>query len=201
MEMVTTWAEEEYERSFKTNVFIVMFTMAHARLKFYAALDTLQERVLYYDTDSVIYRWWPGQVNLPLGNLLGQFTDELGGNPIVEFVRGGAKNYGYLTRSRKTECKVRGFSLNYAVLKKRNYETMKQNILNELDDLQERRNIEIVTPNFFENNQSTKCVRVIERVKCYRLVFDKQVIDRTTRKSYPYGYSWFGDDVELLLSL
>lgn len=61
--------------------------MAHARLKFYEALDTLQERVLYYDTDSVIYRWRPGQVNLPLGNLLGQFTDELGGNPIVEFVR------------------------------------------------------------------------------------------------------------------
>lgn len=175
--------------------------MAHARLKFYEALNTLQEHVLYYDTDSVIYRWRPGQVNLPLGNLLGQFTDELGGNPIVEFVRGGAKNYGYLTRSGKTECKVRGFSLNYAVLKKLNYETMKQNILNELDDLQERRNIEIVTSNFFENNQSTKCVRVIERVKCYRLVFDKQVIDRTTRKSYPYGYSWFGDDVELLLSL
>ena len=66
IEVVTTQAEDEYERSFKTNVFIAMFTTAHARLKLYEALDTKQERVLYYDTDSVIYRWKPGQVDLPL---------------------------------------------------------------------------------------------------------------------------------------
>ena len=104
MELVTTMAEEEYERSVKTNVFIAAFTTSHARLKLYGALDTLKERVLYYDTDSVIYRWKPGQVKLPLGEFLGEFTGELGGDPIVEFVSGGAKNYGYLTRSGKTEC-------------------------------------------------------------------------------------------------
>lgn len=60
MEVVTTMAEEEYERSVKTNVFIAAFTTSHARLKLYGALDTLKERVLYYDTDSVIYRWKPG---------------------------------------------------------------------------------------------------------------------------------------------
>ena len=94
MELVTTMAEEEYERSVKTNVFIAAFTTSHARLKLYGALDTLKERVLYYDTDSVIYRWKPGQVKLPLGEFLGEFTGELGGDPIVEFVSGGAKNYG-----------------------------------------------------------------------------------------------------------
>ena len=112
MEVVTTMAEEEYERSVKTNVFIAAFTTSHARLKLYGALDTLKERVLYYDTDSVIYRWKPGQVDLPLGEFLGEFTDEVSGDPIVEFVSGGAKNYGYLKRSGKTKCKVRGFTLN-----------------------------------------------------------------------------------------
>ena len=53
---------------------------------------------------------------LLLDEFLGQFTDELGGSPIVEFVSGGAKNYGYLTRSGKTECKACGFSLNHAGL-------------------------------------------------------------------------------------
>ena len=33
MEVVTTIAEEEYQRSFKTNVFIVAFTTSLARLK------------------------------------------------------------------------------------------------------------------------------------------------------------------------
>ena len=67
MEVVTTMAEEEYERSVKTNVFFAAFTTSQARLKLYEALDTLKERVLYYDTDSVIYRWKLGQVDLPLG--------------------------------------------------------------------------------------------------------------------------------------
>ena len=38
----------------KTNVVIAAFTTAYARLKLYGVLDMLQERVLYYDTDSVI---------------------------------------------------------------------------------------------------------------------------------------------------
>lgn len=74
-------------------MFIVAFTTSQARLKLYGALDTLKERVLYYNTDSVIYRWKPGQVDLPLGEFLGEFTDEVSGDPIVEFVSGGAKNY------------------------------------------------------------------------------------------------------------
>ena len=79
---------------------------------------------------------------------------------------------------------------------------MKENILKKLDDPQEQgRNIEIVMPNFFKRNQTTKRIRLIERVKRYGLVFDKRVIDRHIRKSYPYGYSWIGEDVELLLSL
>jgi len=195
-------AKEENQRSFKTNVFIAAFTTSHARLKLYDALDTLKERVLYYDTDSVIYRCKPGQVKLPLRRFLDDFKDELGGDPIVEFVSGGAKNYGYLTRSGKTECKVRGFSLNYAALQKLNYQTMKENILKELDDPQDQpRNIDIVTPDFFDRNQTTKKIRLIERVKKYGLVFDKRVIDRATRVSTPYGYNWFGNEAELFLSL
>ena len=39
--------------------FIVAFTTWHARLKLYESLDTLEEQVLYYDTDTVIYKWKP----------------------------------------------------------------------------------------------------------------------------------------------
>ena len=61
----------------KGNFFIALLTTSLAGLKLYDALDTLKERVLYYDTDSVLYRWQPGQVKLPLGRYLGEFTDEL----------------------------------------------------------------------------------------------------------------------------
>ena len=60
MEIVTTTAEAEYERSFKTNVFVAAFTTSLARLKLYEALDFLGDRALYYDTDSVIYKTWSG---------------------------------------------------------------------------------------------------------------------------------------------
>ncbi|CAH3157613.1 unnamed protein product, partial [Porites evermanni] len=62
-----------------------------------ASLDTLQQQVLYYDTDSVVYKWRPGQPSIAIGDFLGDMTDELDGDVITEFVSGGAENYGYQT--------------------------------------------------------------------------------------------------------
>ena len=51
--------------SSKTNVVIAAFTTAYARLKLYDLLDMLRERVLYYDTDSVIFVSKPGEQKPP----------------------------------------------------------------------------------------------------------------------------------------
>ena len=91
--------EEFAEPNNKVNVVIAAFTTAYARLKLYDLLDLLQERVLYYDTDSVIYVHQPGKPDPPLGNYLGDLTDELdAGDYITSFVSGGPKNYAYRTR-------------------------------------------------------------------------------------------------------
>ena len=202
MELVVTKNEEEYERGFKQNVFIASFTTSLARLKLYEALDVLKERVLYYDTDSVIYKTQAGQEKVPLGDYLGQFTDETDGDLIVEFCSGGAKNYGYLTRGGKVECKVRGFSLNYETKQVLNYHTMKDNILKELHEpLEQARKTAITIPDFFERNQVTKKIKLTERKKHYQLVFDKRVIEPATHSSTPYGYNWYVGDIEQLLSL
>ena len=42
---------------------------------------------------------------------------------------------------------------------------------------------------FFHRDQTNKRICLIEREKKYGLVFDKWVIDRTTRQSYYFGYS------------
>ena len=58
---------------------LAVFTSAQARLKLYNDfLEPLGDRVIYYDTDSVIYATYPGQENIPLGRFLGQPTNELG---------------------------------------------------------------------------------------------------------------------------
>ena len=87
-------------------------------------------------------------------------------------------------------------------MQKLNYQTMKDNILKELDDPQEkRRDINITIDDYFERHQATKKIKLTTRVKKYALVFDKRVIDRSSRLSTPYGYSWYGNEVALLLSL
>ena len=75
--------EEFAEQNNKVNIVIAAFTTAYARLKLYDLLDLLQERVLYYDTDSVIYVHEPGKPDPPLGNYLGDLTDELNGDYIT----------------------------------------------------------------------------------------------------------------------
>ena len=107
-----------------------------------------------------------------------------------------------LARSGKTECKVLGFSLNYAAMQKLNYQTMKDNILKELDDPQEkRRDINITIDDYFERHQATKKIKLTTRVRKYGLVFDKRVIDRSSRVSTQDDYSWYGNEMALLLSL
>ena len=77
-----------------------VFTTAQARLKLYSILEFLGERVLYCDTDSVIYTVKPGETRLPLGQYLGELCSELGSSyeygpkKIKEFFSGAPKNYG-----------------------------------------------------------------------------------------------------------
>ena len=119
----SAWGFEESND--KVNIVIAAFTTAYARLKLYDLLDQLQEQVLYYDTDSVIYVHEPGKPEPPLGDYLGDLTDELDGDYITEFMSGGPKNYAYVTNNDKRVMKVRGITLNYATLQKLNFEVMR----------------------------------------------------------------------------
>ncbi|KAJ8018898.1 putative DNA polymerase [Holothuria leucospilota] len=107
-----------------TNVFIAAYTTAQARLKLYSYLEQLDRRVLYFDTDSIIYVSTPDAWDPPIGSFLGDMTDELRkpygeGSYITEFVSGGPKNYAYKVysqdrQSSATVCKVRGITLNFS---------------------------------------------------------------------------------------
>ena len=61
LEAVFKSVKENAVKGTKTNIFVAAFTTCHALLKLYESLDTIQKQVLYYDTDSVVYKWRPGQ--------------------------------------------------------------------------------------------------------------------------------------------
>ena len=127
------YQDEDIPVSPNLNIFVACFTTCWARLRLYTALEKLGERVLYYDTDSIIFLQDEGQVNPTLGEYLGDFTSELDPDDyITEFVSAGPKNYGYQTKLGHVECKVRGFRLNSEGKSQLNYNIMRLNVLEEI---------------------------------------------------------------------
>jgi len=132
----------------RVNIFMAAFTTCWACLKLYSYLDQLKQQVLYFDTDSVVYSCKPSQADIPLGNYLGDMTNELDvDNYIVDFTSARPKNYGYKTKLGKVCCKVRGLTLNVRSSQQLNYDVMRENLLEELtNQLDQRRNIPVSTP-------------------------------------------------------
>ena len=125
----------------KTNIFIASFTTALACLKLYKELEKLGEQVLYYDADSVIYRWKEGKPYVPTGSFLGEMTDKLEGDPIVEFESAGPKSYCYLTEGGKSDCKNQGVKSSYEINQVLNCRSMMQHIQQELTNLLQCRRV------------------------------------------------------------
>lgn len=143
--LITNWEyKEESANVLSTvNVCIAAYTTTQARLNLYEYLEKLGERVLYYDTDSVIYVTKEGEFEPETGSMIGEMTDELEdygeGSYITEFVSGGPKNYAYKVWSTKNEkemitCKVKGIQLNYEAAQLINFESIKDMILNKVDE-------------------------------------------------------------------
>ena len=184
------YQDEDIPVSPNLNIFVACFTTSWARLRLYTALEQLQQRVLYYDTDSVIFVTNEGQPNPDLGDYLGDFTSELDNKDhIIEFVSGGPKNYGYQTQNGHVECKVRGFRLNCEGKKQLNYDVMKANVIDEIQKPQKNpRETTVYNTHHIVRNPNTYELFTFSQKKDYKLVYDKRVLDPNTFLTYPYGY-------------
>jgi len=81
-----------------TDVLLAAFVTAQARLRLYAMLSLIGERVIYHDTDSIVYEYVPGMPDVPLGDHFGEWGSELGKNHVMtDFVALGPKTYAYST--------------------------------------------------------------------------------------------------------
>ena len=181
------------------NIFIACFTTCWARLKLYEQLNKLKERVLYFDTDSVIYKTSQGQTKPELDEYLGDFKNELNeGDTITEFASGGPKNYGYQTKQGKQECKVRGISLNSEGSKELNFPVLRQNVLDDiLEPLTKARQTAVRKSYHIVRQAKDYSIQTEEQIKQYQLVYSKRVIDPETFMTYPYGYKAAFDPEDL----
>ena len=171
------------EASDRTNVVLAAFTTAQARIKLYDLLDRLGQRVVYYDTDSVIFTLKIDEWEPHIGDYLGELKNELDdGDHIVKFVSAGPKNYAYRTAAGKTCCKVRGIALNFRTSQDVNLESMLDLVSSSPSE-----EIDVITPHKIVRDQKTKAILSKREVKKYRFVYDKRVIQENF-DTLPYGY-------------
>ena len=88
VQMTYNFKNQFVDNSKNTNIYIACFTTSHARLMLYNKLDYLKEKVLYFNTDSIIYVD-DGTKNIKTGDMLGNMTDEILGKGITNFVSTG----------------------------------------------------------------------------------------------------------------
>ena len=191
---------EDFEpMSVNSNVMIAACCTSWARLKLWSMMNRLGSRVLYHDTDSIIFSAKDSdQYMPPLGEYLGELTYELTckelncktencqGHWIEEFISCGPKNYSFRVNTGEIICKVRGFSLNHRFSLVINFNTMKEALYAWKND----KPIELITV-------KTELVRdkhepkVTNRIvsKHHGVVYDKRVIlpDFTT---VPFGFEF-----------
>ena len=94
-------------------------------------MEKLNERVLYFDTDSIIFVTRPGDYVPPTGNYLGDFKNEISEGYIQEFVSAGPKNYAYRLNNGKTKCTIKGFTKNYLASLKITFDEIKHIVCEE----------------------------------------------------------------------
>lgn len=192
--LVVNWSvKEEAEESLSTvNVAIASFVTAQARIKLYSYLDHLGSRVLYYDTDSVIYVAKEGDWEVPTGCFLGDMTDELAvhgeGSYITEFASGGPKNYSFIGVSplnQKTfqTCKVKGIKLSYSAGSLINFYSMKNLLMDGSEGSILVKSKEIRVEG--DHNVVTKPTQ-----KVYKLNSTKRKFD-DGHDSVPYGFKTY----------
>ena len=198
--MQITWvpADDFVPLSHNSSVVLALFCTTYARLKLLKLMNQLSGRVLYHDTDSVIFtNHPPNQFTPKLGPYLGELTNELtcssvqcnnsdcsGKHVITKFVSCGPKNYAYRLNSGQVICKIRGFSLSHSNSQVLNFASMKKSLYAWMKNSDST--VVTVKTEICRNKQDVTLVNK-QVVKKYGVIFDKRVV-QADFSSLPFGF-------------
>ncbi|CAC5406475.1 unnamed protein product [Mytilus coruscus] len=154
--------KEEYSKpNPSVNVYIALFTTAHARLKLYELLDILQERVLYMDTDSCIYN--------DDGSEAYEIVSKHNANHIKQFISAGPKDYSMKLDTEKLVSCCKGFRLNAEVEEKITLDKKKKIVT---DENEKYETVKYDNIKIGKDHQ----LKTVKQVKAYDYMFDKRMI-------------------------
>ena len=182
VQMTYNFKDQFVNNSKNTNVYIVCFTTSHARLMLYNKLDYLNEKVSYFDTDSIIYVD-DGTKNVKTGDMLGNMTDELSGKGITNFVSTEPKSYNFKYGDDDEKSASKGFTLNHENSGILNHNSISKIVRKQIREL-----------TIVNKNKITRKNREIVNEYCekvFKLRYDKRVIkqaDENHIDTLPYGY-------------
>ena len=180
---VTYKKKEEITVSLKTgNVIVASFVTSYARLELFNLIDRLQKKVLYFDTDSVIYSCMEGEEAVKTGNYLGELTNELDTDEwITQFCSTGPKSYSYITNLNNEIVHIKGFSLNNKDVKEKlNFISLKACLENK------NQMIEIKYKDKITRNKLNYVFKQDE-TKIFSFTFNKRIV-KNDFYSTPYGF-------------
>lgn len=169
------------------NVFLAAFTTAYGRLELYALMEQLQRRVLYHDTDSVVYVSKQGDWSPPLSNYLGGLTSELkDGDHITEWSSCGPKSYAFRTKDNHVVLKAKGVTQNYENAPRVNLESITRLVEGFIND----RNSDLEILSSYKKIVRDKKgfhLRNAPLTKRFRVVYDKRML-LPNGTTLPFGY-------------
>ena len=182
VQMTYNFKDQFVDNSNNTNIFIACFTTSHARLMLYDKLDYLNEKVIYFDTDSIIYAD-NNTKNIETGDMLGEMTDELSGKGISSFVSTGPKSYSFKYGVNDEKSAIKGFTLNHENSSILNHDSMRKIVKKQIREL-----------TIINENKITRKNREIVNEYCekvFKFGYDKRVIRHVNENhidTLPYGY-------------
>ena len=173
--------KEELKTSLKkTNVALCAMITSNARLRLYEELEKLGDRVVYCDTDSIIYEYDKSKYNTTTGKMLGDWEAEgEEDHKMIEFVGIAPKAYSYRLETDEEEIKSKGVSMTIENQKKITFDSYKRLIDNQ----------QSIKTNMMDFNKSSKGITTIHSVK--DISFNPNNFKRNIINKYetlPYGY-------------
>ena len=160
-----------------TNVALAGFITAQARLRLYSQLEKIgRKRLLYCDTDSIVYIHDPTGYNIPKGDMLGEWEDETSSkehpiNPIIYWRALAPKSYGYKTMYGGEDVKCKGITLNFDNSRKFNHETLDKIITGKISSISTKK-MEFVK----DSKKGTITTKIVNKIISFDRTKAKSVI-------------------------
>lgn len=193
----------EHAPAGQTSYQLVSFVTSYARVMLYEAMDQIEtkgggKRVLYYDTDSIVFIERDGEQLIETGETLGSLTDEVLAatkDPNAYICRAGftaPKSYYLIYKLSNGDeiplIKAKGISLHSEASKMVNEKTMNELIKN----FRTTGRQEYSVPQNIIYSTAKNWIITHETVKKFRVVTGKRSMN-ADGTSVPYGYKRTGD--------